>query len=203
MSAYPLMLEGEGLYALVVGAGSVGERRARALLESGATVQVVSPAASDALVALAATEPRLQLARRPWRAGDVGIATLVIAATDDPAVNAEVVTEARTLGRLVNVADVPEAGNCWSPAVHRAGDVVVAVTAGGVPRVAMRIRDAIAARLDVRFAAAAAALGALRRRLLDAGDRAGWQGAQAALVGDDFCAAVERGDFVERVRRWG
>ena len=43
MSAYPIMLDGARIYALVVGGGAVATRKVRALLDSGAHVHVVAP----------------------------------------------------------------------------------------------------------------------------------------------------------------
>lgn len=201
MSAYPLMLDGAAIEALVVGGGAVAARKARALLAAGARVRIVATVASDAVRALA-DDARCTLALRPYEPGDVAGATLVVAATDRRDVNARVAADARAAGRLANVADDPAAGNCATVAVHRAGDLVIAVSAGGVPTAAARIRDALAARFDDRYAAAVDALGALRRRLLASGDRAAWQRALDALVSDEFCARVERGGAAEEVAAW-
>src|SRR6185312_14291209 len=122
--------------------------------------------------------------------GTPGRTTVVVAATDRADVNARVVDAARAFGMLVNVADDPGAGTFVTLATHRAGDLVVAVTAGGVPSVAARVRDAIASRFDTRYAAAVSALARLRRRLLDAGSRDEWRQASASLIGDAFCETV-------------
>lgn len=202
MSAYPLMLDGAQLRALVVGGGAVALRKTRGLRAAGARVRVVAPALDEALLALAADDEMVSATRRAYAAGDIGDAALVVAATDDRVVNARVAADARAAGRLVNVADAPAEGNCWTAAVHRAGDLVVAVTAGGAPAVAARVRDAIAARFDARYAAAAARLAGLRARLLADGREAEWRAESERVVGDDFCAAVESGTFDERVARW-
>lgn len=200
MSAYPLMLDGAQLRALVVGGGGVATRKVRGLLDAGATVRVVAPAVCDALGAIAS--PRLTIERRAYATGDVGDALLVIAATDAREVNARVAVEARALGRLVNVADAPDEGNCATCATHRAGDLTVAVGAGGLPAVAARVRDLVAERLDDRYASALAGLLVLRRRLLaDQGSDA-WRAVADDLLGDDFCAAVETGVLPERMARW-
>lgn len=202
MSGYPLLLEGEVLHALVVGGGAVAARKAAALLESGATVRVVAPDIAPAIRELAARVPRLALVERAYRADDLGDAELVIAATGDATTDAAVAAEARARHRLVNVAGAPSLGNCVTTAVHRAGELVIAVSAGGVPGAAARIRDALAERFDARYAAAVRALGALRRRLLDADDHARWDAARHEMLGDDFCAAVESGALDERVSTW-
>jgi precorrin-2 dehydrogenase / sirohydrochlorin ferrochelatase len=202
MSGYPLLLEGTGLDVLVVGGGRVAHRKAVALLESGATVRVIAPEIGAELREVAGRWPRLALVERPYRGDDIGDAVLVIAATNVRDVNAAVTTDALSRGRLVNVADFPEDGNCVTVASHAVGPLVVGVSAGGVPDAAVRVRDAIADRFDGRYETALTTLVALRRALLDEGDRDGWHAAKRDLIGGDFCVAVEGNGFGTRVAAW-
>ncbi len=200
MSVYPLMLDGTMIRALVVGGGTVALRKTHALIDSGALVRVVTPRADDGFHALGGSH--LTLVEREYRTGDIGDALLVVAATSSREVNAQVAADALAEGRLVNVVDAPDEGNCTTPAVHRAGDVVIAVTAGGVPSAAVRIRESIAARYADSYAHAIAELGAIRASLLASGDRARWGQVADAVVGPDFCDVVERGEFPARVAAW-
>lgn len=202
MSLYPVMLRGEHIAALVVGGGAVAARKARALAEAGATVHVVAPELCPGLLEMAAVEPRLRLTARRFVDADVVGSTLVIAATDDRRVNEAVARVATAAGLLVNVADAPEEGSFVTAATHRAGALLVAVSAGGVPSAAARVRDLIAERIDGRYGEAVALLGALRTRLMGRGDAAGWRRAAAQLTGDDFAELVESGGLAERVQRW-
>ncbi|MDB4876280.1 MAG: precorrin-2 dehydrogenase [Gemmatimonadetes bacterium] len=202
MSAYPLVLDGEAIDAIVVGGGKVATRKALALLDAGARVHVVSPAISEALQAAEGARAGLRVTRDRYSSSHLGSATLVVAATDDAQTNAAVAADARAGGRLVNVASAPELGNCVTPAVHRAGDVVVAVSTGRVPNAAVRIRDAIAGTVDARYASAVRELSTLRRTLLAGGDGTRWSAAAAALVGADFCEQVESGAFDARLGEW-
>lgn len=202
MSGYPVLLEGRAISALVVGGGRVALRKARALLATGATVRVVAPAIIDELQALRERESRLTIEPRGFEDNDVRYATLVIAATDDRATNARVAQVAREKHRLVSVADLPAEGNFVGMATHRSGDVVIGVSAGGVPRAAARIRDAIAERFDIRYASAIAVLRSLRRRLLDADGAAKWELAMNGLLDDGFCARVESGALAAEADTW-
>lgn len=202
MSGYPVVIDGPAVEALIVGGGSVAARKARALLDAGARVRIVAVAPSDEVRRLAASCPGCTLEERAYAPADLGGATLVIAATDQRAVNAAVAADAGAAHRLVNVADDPAAGSFVTVAAHHAGDLVVGITAGGVPAAAARIRDAIAHRFDARYAAALGALAALRGRLLAAGDREGWRRASAALIDEHFCARVEGGAYVDEVAAW-
>ena len=201
MSLYPLMLDGSALSAVIIGGGAVAARKATALVAAGATVRVVAPSVVTELEALA-RDSSIELIRDRYEKRHIGDAGLVIAATNDHTVNAEVAVDAKSLGRLVNVASDPAAGNCITPAVHRAGDVLIAVTAGGVPSAAARIRDEVARRVDDRYAAAVKELSSLRRALLERDDRERWSSATAALLDDDFCRRVESGLFGEALAEW-
>lgn len=202
MSGYPLVVEGTRLHALVIGGGRVAERKARALLASGADVRVIAPVCTPELYDLATSDAHLTLVSRGYASGDVGDALLVIAATDDAELNARVARDAHAMHRLVNVADDPDAGNCVTVASHRAGDLVIGVSAGGVPTAAARIRDCLAERFDARYAAAVDALARLRRALLGRGDRESWHRAVETLVPEHFCDMVEQGTFADEVARW-
>ena len=200
MSDFPIALHGERLTAVVIGGGSVGTRKALALLEAGAQVRVVSPEVTPDLVD-AERARRLSIVRESYRAGQLDQATLVIAATDSREVNAQVALDAHSRGKLVNITDFPDEGNFHTMALHRSGDVTIAVTAGGVPGAAARIRDAIAERFDARYGRAVSALRGLRSRLIAGGD-ARWRDAAPKLIADDFCSSVEDGSFTEKVDTW-
>ncbi len=90
------MLSMAGRRAVVVGGGQVALRRARSLLESGAHVVIIAPSVTAELADLPVT-----ILRRPYRDGDLSAAWLAHAATDDPAVNAQVAAEAERAPHLV------------------------------------------------------------------------------------------------------
>lgn len=200
MSDFPIALHGERLTAVVVGGGSVGTRKALALVEAGAQVRVVSRQVTAALEA-AESARELTIVRESYRAEHLGRSILVVAATGSREVNAQVAVDAHASGKLVNITDHPDEGNFHTMALHRSGDVTIAVSSGGVPGAAVRIRDAIAERFDGRYERAVSALRGLRSRLLAGGD-AQWSDAAPKLVGDDFCSSVEDGSFAEKVDSW-
>lgn len=201
MSGLPILVEAGGVRVLVVGAGAVAVRKARALSEAGAEVRVVAPEVSDAMRLLAAVG-HVVLVERAYSSGDIADAELVIAAANDRMVNAAVAADARAAHRLVNVADRPAEGSFATMATHRSGALVVGVSAGGVPGAAARIRDAIARRFDSRYASALAALADLRRTLLDRGDESRWRTLSRDTLGEQFCDAVEREQIARQVSSW-
>lgn len=196
------MLDGSSVSALVVGGGRVAIRKVLTLLDAGARVHVVAPCVDRELEQRAASDPSLEIIVGTYDASHLEGVLLIVAATDDPAINRRIAEDARNASKLVNVVDEPDRGNYVTPAIHRTGDVVVAVTAGGVPNAAARIRDTIARTLDGRYGAAVRELATLRRGLLDTGNRERWREAAASLVGADFCEQVESGRFQARVAEW-
>jgi len=201
VSGVPLLIEAAALPALVVGGGPVAVRKASTLAAAGAMVRVVARDASAEMRALAEAG-RVVLDERSYDAADISDAVLIVAATNDRATNAAVADDARRLHRLVNVADAPESGTFANMATHRAGHLVVGVSAGGVPGAAARIRDAIAARFDSRYAAALELLGALRRSHLARGDGDTWRALSSSAVDEQFCDSVEQGTLDGRVSTW-
>ncbi len=201
MSGIPILVEGSAVRALVVGGGTVASRKVAVLIDAGAQVRVVAPVVADAMQAIV-SGGRAELVARRYERGDIGDAQLVVAATDDRAVNAAVAADAHAAGRLVNVADAPDEGSFATMAIHRSGALVVGVSAGGVPGAAARIRDAIASRFDSRYARALADLAVLRRALLDGGSGTEWRARAAGLLDEGFCDVVESGTLPDRVASW-
>ena len=78
---------------VVVGGGTVAQRRLATLLDAGASVLLVSPEATPAVEGMAQAG-ELRWHRRRYAAGDLADAWYALALTDDPAVNAAVVAEA-------------------------------------------------------------------------------------------------------------
>jgi uroporphyrin-III C-methyltransferase / precorrin-2 dehydrogenase / sirohydrochlorin ferrochelatase len=135
---YHLALALRGRRAVVIGGGKVALRRVRGLLDAGANVVVIAPEVDPALAALPVT-----VLRREYSDGDLAAAWLAHAATSDPAVNARVAAEADRNRIWCVRADDASASAAWTPAVARQDDVAVAITAGGDPRRAQRLRAAL------------------------------------------------------------
>ncbi|MDQ0819834.1 uroporphyrin-III C-methyltransferase/precorrin-2 dehydrogenase/sirohydrochlorin ferrochelatase [Arthrobacter sp. V4I6] len=144
---YPTALRLLGRPVLVVGGGPVAARRAKGLLDAGAVVTVVAPLASPALLELA-DAGLLSWEPRQYRTSDVDGVWFVQTATGNSAVDAEVSADAEAQRVwCVNASD-HESSAAWTPAVAVVDDVRIAVNAGGDPRRAMALRDAVATALE-------------------------------------------------------
>lgn len=131
---YPLHLDLTGRRVLVVGAGQVGVRRARALQSAGAAVTLVAPSAGEVPDGIAYVE-------RAFRPDDVDGCWLVVAATG--VVDGEVAAACEQRHVWCVRSDDASLSPAWVPAVGRLDDVVVSVTAGRDPRRATALRDAV------------------------------------------------------------
>ena len=143
---YPSGLRLAGRRVLVVGGGHVAQRRVPRLLAAGADVVVVSPVCTPAVEGLAGAG-EITWVGRGYRAGDVDEAWYVVAATDDPDVNAQVSAEAEAQRIFCVRADDASRATAWTPAVGRHAGVTVAVLANREPRKSAAVRDAIVAGL--------------------------------------------------------
>jgi uroporphyrin-III C-methyltransferase/precorrin-2 dehydrogenase/sirohydrochlorin ferrochelatase len=145
--SYPLTLDVAGRRVVVVGGGPVAARRSQALVAAAAKVYVVAPGLCEDLADLA-SEGRVEWQPRDYLAGDLDGAWLVHTATGDRVTDDRVAADAEAARVWCVRADDAERSAAWTPAVTRAGEVTVAVTAGGDPRRATTLRDAIALALD-------------------------------------------------------
>jgi siroheme synthase-like protein len=180
----PLAFKFDGAPVLVIGAGKVGTSKARQLIDAGAEVTVITDAILEPL-----PEAVANVERRPYRFGDLEGYWLVVAATGDPAVNDEIVREARQRRIWLNVVDDPERCTFYFMALHRQGEVTVAVTTeGAAPALAQAIRTMAADRLPDNLGDVAATLRAERQALHDGGastENVDWRPRIRELLGVD------------------
>jgi precorrin-2 dehydrogenase / sirohydrochlorin ferrochelatase len=149
---YPVMLRIEAEHCLVVGGGAVGVRKAKALIEAGAIVTVVSPDVSAELEALAESAS-ISLLQEPYRAEHLQGKTLVFAATNLARVNAAITADAKSAGLLVNSADAPDTGSFIVPSVVRRGELCISISTGSAsPKLAARIRRELEQRFPDSYA---------------------------------------------------
>jgi uroporphyrin-III C-methyltransferase / precorrin-2 dehydrogenase / sirohydrochlorin ferrochelatase len=138
-SAYLAGLRLAGKKVVVVGGGTVAQRRLPLLIASGADVHVISRTATPAVEAMSGIVPSV----REYRDGDLEGAWYAIAATDDPQVNAAVVAEAERRRIFCVRADIAVEGTAVTPATFTYAGLSVGVLAGGEHRRSAAIRSAI------------------------------------------------------------
>lgn len=142
-NAYLVGLRLAGKKVVVIGGGTVAQRRIPLLMADNADVHVITRAATPAVEVLSTQTPGITLALRDYRDGDLEGAWYAIAATDDPAVNAAVVAEADRRHIFCVRADAARDGSAVTPASFEYDGLVVGVLAGGEHRRSAAIRTAI------------------------------------------------------------
>ncbi|NUS43753.1 MAG: uroporphyrinogen-III C-methyltransferase [Mycobacteriaceae bacterium] len=141
-AGYLVGLDLHGRRVVVVGGGSVAQRRLGLLIASGAEVTVVSRSVTPAVEAMAdAGQVRLEL--RAYAEGDLDGAWYAIACTDEPETNAAVVAEAERRRVFCVRADSARLGTAVTPATARYDGLTVGVLAGGRHRRSAAVRTAL------------------------------------------------------------
>ncbi|GHA80155.1 uroporphyrinogen-III C-methyltransferase [Streptomyces termitum] len=140
--AYPVGLRLAGRRVVVLGGGTVAQRRLPALIAAGADITLVSPSATPSVEAMAEAG-ELTWVRRRYEDGDLADAWYALVATTDPAANAAASAEAERARVWCVRSDDAEAATAWTPATGRGDGVTVAVLTGHDPRRSAAVRDAI------------------------------------------------------------
>lgn len=131
MAYFPMMVELQGARVLIIGGGVTALRKAEQMLSFGAACHVIAPELHEGFAALPCN-----IEKREYRAGDIEAAAqkglaMVIAATNDRAVNWEVSECCRALHIPVNVVDDLELCSFIFPSIVREQEVVCGISSGG------------------------------------------------------------------------
>ena len=138
---------------LIVGGGSVAERKWRLLERTPARITIVAPRLTDALQQVAEAGA-IDWLSREFSPEDVRAQRLVIAATADAAVNEAVAAAARALNIPVNVVDDRASCTAITPAIVERGDLLVAISSqGSSPVLARRVRERVERALPANLGA--------------------------------------------------
>ncbi|MFP5440338.1 MAG: siroheme synthase CysG [Gammaproteobacteria bacterium] len=160
MDFLPVNLDLKGKPVLVVGGGAIALRKAELLARAQAVVQVVAPEIRAELVALADGSGGGAIRGR-YDGAQLAGKLLVVAATDDNTVNAQVSRDAQARGVLVNVVDQPALCTFIFPAIVDRSPVIISVSSGGAAPVLARL---VRARIETLIPAAYGRLAALAAR---------------------------------------
>ena len=157
MDFLPICMDLRGRRALVVGGGEVATRKIDMLRQAGAGVVVVSPALSPAL-SHQAHSGAISYRQGSFAVADLDGVVLVIAATNDAAVNRQVSELAQARSLPVNVVDNPALCTFVMPSIIDRSPVQIAVSTGGASPVLARL---LRARLEASIPAAYGRLAAM------------------------------------------
>ncbi|MBW4777931.1 uroporphyrinogen-III C-methyltransferase [Rhodococcus fascians] len=146
-SPYLVGLNLEGRRVVVVGGGTVAQRRLPLLISSGAVVHVVTREATPAVEAMA-TALQVTLELRDYRHGDLADAWYAIACTDEAETNTAIVAEATASKIFCVRADIAKDGTAVTPASAEWDGLTLGVLAGGEHRRSAAVRNAVVEALQ-------------------------------------------------------
>ncbi|MDT7729391.1 MAG: uroporphyrin-III C-methyltransferase / precorrin-2 dehydrogenase / sirohydrochlorin ferrochelatase [Actinomycetota bacterium] len=135
-------LDLSGRRVVMVGGGSVAQRRLPRLVGAGALVEVISPETTPSVSGMADTGEIVWHQRR-YADGDLADAWYALACTDDADVNAAVCAEGERRRVFCVRADSGADGSAVTPASGRHGGLLVGVLSGGEPLRSAAVRDSI------------------------------------------------------------
>ena len=208
MEYLPVFAQLKGRSCLVVGGGSVAERKVSQLLLAGARITVLSTHLTETLEKL---RRRGKIGREvgPFCRALVAENWLIIAATDDRSMNAEVAQVAENEKRLCNVVDDPALCSFIMPAIIDRDPITIAVSSGGHSPVISRwikgiIESVLPARLDALGRLAGRWRGPVRNAIKGADERRRfWEEMLAGPIPEQVFAGQDCDDALDAaLKRW-
>ncbi|MCD4755129.1 MAG: bifunctional precorrin-2 dehydrogenase/sirohydrochlorin ferrochelatase [Deltaproteobacteria bacterium] len=201
-SYYPLSVDLRNKKVVVVGGGSVAERKVQGLLSANTQVKLVSPEVTEALKKMA-SDGLIDHTARAFVPEDLDKAWLVIAATDDTEVQELVYNEALSQRIFCNVVDLPEFCSFIVPSVVRRGDLCLSISTGGrSPALAQHLRKELEQSLGSFYGDYVSLLGELRQLIIKSfGDPVTRKDLCQSLADPEVIAWVREGEW-DRVERW-
>jgi len=165
MDYFPLFCRLQGKRCLLVGGGDVAERKARLLLDAGADLQVGALDFSPAFQQWA-QQGKVTLLPGAFDEHWLEDCWLVIAATDDDAVNQQVGDAAELRRIFCNLVDAPQEASAIMPSIVDRSPLMIAVSSGGrAPVLARLLREKLEAMLPQHLGELASLAGSLRSRV--------------------------------------
>lgn len=165
MSLFPMFLKLDGRLVAVVGGGVIAQGKIEGALAADARVRLIAPEVT-ARIAQWIKDDKIEWWPKPFAAGDLGGAHLVIAATSAPGVNEAVFREAEERGVLCNAVDDIEHCHFYYGAVVQRGDLQIAISTNGKsPALAHRLREELEKQFGPEYEMWLEWLGAARELL--------------------------------------
>lgn len=165
MDTLPINLKLQGQKCLIVGGGNIAIRKARLLLSAGAVVDILSPDILDDLhqmiTASGGSHIVMKYSLEHQQLGEgqnlkhcpfLKQYKLVIASTDDKAVNAQVFHDCESLNVLVNSVDDPPHCRFIVPAIVDRSPLLISIsTNGNAPVIARQVRTKLETTIPARM----------------------------------------------------
>ena len=141
---FPVFLKLNQLRTVIIGAGPVGLEKLTAVLNQStqAEITIVAEDICEEVKAMADRFPQITLWHKSYQSGDLLLADIVIAATNNNTLNEEIKRDAHALKLLVNVADKPDLCDFYLGSIVKKGDLKIAISTNGKsPTIAKRLKE--------------------------------------------------------------
>lgn len=141
---FPIFLKLNTLDVLLVGGGNVGLEKISAMLQNSpeARITVVAPMILDSLREYIHNFEQVRIIEREFQEQDLDNRDLVILATDNPQLHADIKAITKQRRILCNVADTPHLCDFYLGSIVQKGDLKIAISTNGKsPTMAKRIRE--------------------------------------------------------------
>lgn len=161
---YPAMLNITNQCITIVGGGKVAYRKAKAFLEFGGKVRVISTAFYEKFEEL---QSQIQCLHRTYREEDLAESFLVVAATNDQQVNEAIGSYCQTNRILCNVIDNIHLSSFIVPAYMKQGDLIISISTNGKsPSLASKIKKELSEQYDASYQEYLDILGRIREKVV-------------------------------------
>lgn len=165
---FPVFLKLETLQLLIVGGGNIGLEKLEAVLANSPEthIKIVAREFIGEVRRLASGYPNVSLVEKEFEPADLDAMELVILATNDNALNAEIKKLTRERRLLCNVADKPDLCDFYLGSIVQKGDLKIAISTNGKsPTVAKRIKEFLNEEIPETIQEVLDNMGAIRDRL--------------------------------------
>ena len=143
---FPVFLKLETLSVLLVGGGNIGLEKLGVVLANApqTRIRVVASEVDQKMYALANEYPNLSVYQKSYSREDLNGADLVIVAVNDIPLAAEIRSDAKQKGLLVNVADKPDLCDFYLGSIVQKGSLKIAISTNGKsPTIAKRLKEVL------------------------------------------------------------
>ncbi len=138
MKYFPVFLDGSKINAMVVGGGDVAARKIELLLKTTTNITIMAASVTQSVERLI-NDNQLCWLKHNYKADLLANITLVVAATDDTAVNEQVYHEAVAFNILANVVDQPALCTYITPAIIDRSPMIIALSSSGSAPILIRM----------------------------------------------------------------
>ena len=152
---YPIFLKLKGKKVLIIGGGLIALQKISGLLNTEASITVISPHVCDEIYDSRGEFPnirKIEIIERDYAYGDEVGAFVVIAATDNPEINNMIVNRCRDQMILANSVDQPDYCDFYVPSIIDSGSIKIAISTNGkAPSVAQKLRKDLETLVRMKY----------------------------------------------------